>query len=105
MEAVILCFTMQHCHNTQAALLPLRRATRRMPGVSDMVVKYITNCESRLVEDAVRHEVRGMELASALEACLPLRGAYAATPPNASDNGVAYYILMPCVIRDPRTQP
>jgi hypothetical protein len=63
------------------------------------VVKYMPWREWRSVEEAIRHELRGMQMASSLEACLPLLGAYVSHPTEGVGfDVVAYFLAMPCVL-------
>jgi hypothetical protein len=58
--------------------------------------------EWRSVEEAIRHELRGMQMASSLDSCLPLLGAYVAHPTDGDTadgaDGVAYYLAIPCAV-------
>ena len=74
----------------------LRRAVNRREGEPDLAVKSVLGCKSRRLENMVRHERLGMELASTLNACLPLRGAYAGPPLDPTEDGVAYYLATLC---------
>ncbi len=99
------CETSQPCLQSQVNFrakqrcFRLHRAISRRAGGPDIVVKYMPWREWRSVEEAIRHELRGMQMASSLEACLPLLGAYVSHPTEGVGfDVVAYFLAMPCVL-------